>query len=134
MNYNKVMLGGRLTREPELRRIPSGTAVLDLGLAVNRVTTRDGVKHEETCFVDLVAWERQAETIAKYLHKGDPIFVEGRLQLDTWTDKGGAKRNRLRVVVERFEFVGGRTGDATPSRAPVAGEESLPPADETIPF
>ena len=111
-NLNKVMLMGRLTRDPELRYTPQGTAVTDLGIAVNRVRGgRDGgERQEETTFVDVTAWMRQAEVICEYLHKGDPIFIEGRLTLDTWESREGEKRSKLKVVLESFQFIGGRQG------------------------
>jgi single-strand DNA-binding protein len=103
---NKVMLIGNLTREPELRYTPSGTAVADLGMAVNREwTDRDGEKRSETCFVDVVAWRRQAEICDKFLTKGSLVYVEGRLQLDTWETPQGEKRSRYRVVAERVQFL-----------------------------
>ena len=108
-SLNRVFLIGNLTRDPELRYIPSGTAVTDIGLAVNRNWTgQDGQKHEEATFVDITLWARQAEIASEYLHKGDPVFIEGRLQLDQWTDKEGQKRSRLRVVGERMQFLSSR--------------------------
>jgi single-strand DNA-binding protein len=106
MNLNKVFLSGRLTRDPQLRYTPSGSAVADVGLAVNRnFTDASGQRREETCFVDVVLWKRQAETCAKYLRKGSPIFVEGRLNFDSWQTNDGQRRSRLRVVAENFQFM-----------------------------
>lgn len=109
-SYNKVILLGNLTRDPEVRVTPGGMSICKFGLAVNRnYTTKDGEKREETTFVDIDAFGRQAEVIAKYLGKGRSIFVEGRLRLDQWDDKGsGEKRSKLGVVLENFQFVGGR--------------------------
>ena len=107
-NFNKVMLMGNLTRDPQLSYLPSQTAVVDFGLAVNRQWTgQDGSKREETCFVDCRAFGKPAETINKYMTKGRPIFVEGRLTYDTWTAQDGSKKSRLRVTVENFQFLGG---------------------------
>ncbi|MBP8303565.1 MAG: single-stranded DNA-binding protein [Phycisphaerae bacterium] len=107
-NFNKVLLMGNLTRDPELSYLPSQTAVADFGLAVNRQWTgQDGAKREETCFVDCRAFGKPAETIKKYLAKGRPVFVEGRLTYDTWTGQDGVKKSRLRVTVENFQFLGG---------------------------
>ncbi len=107
-SYNKVMLIGNLTRDPEVRYTPKGSAVCDIGLAVNRVYTSDsGEKVEEVTFVDVVLWSKMAELAGKYLHKGRPVFIEGRLQMDSWEDKQtGQKRTRLRVVGEQMQFLG----------------------------
>jgi single-strand DNA-binding protein len=106
-SFNKVILAGNLTRDPELRYTPKGTAVGRIGLAINR-TWRDeaGQQKEEVTFVDVDAWGKQAETINQYLKKGRPILVEGRLKLDSWDDKQtGQKRHQLRVVMETFQFL-----------------------------
>lgn len=109
-NYNKVILMGNLTRDPEVRYTSSGTAIAKLGIAVNRYwSNKDGQKQEETTFVDVDAFGRQAETIGQYLKKGRPIMVEGRLKLDQWDDKQtGQKRSKLGVVLDRFEFIDSR--------------------------
>ncbi len=111
-SYNKVLLMGNLTRDVELRAIGSGQSVAKIGLAVNRnFTTASGEKREEVTFVDCEAWGKQAEVMAKYLSKGRPVFIEGRLKLDQWEDKEGNKQSKLRVVVEGFQFVdSGRGG------------------------
>ena len=111
-NLNKVMLMGTLTRDPEVRYTPKGTAVAELGLAINRVfTAENGEKREETTFVDVTFWGRTAEIAAEYLKKGRPVFIEGRLQLDSWEDKQtGQKRNKLKVVGENMQFLGSRGG------------------------
>lgn len=110
-NYNKVFLMGNLTRDVELRTIPSGQQVAQLGLAINRrYRTKDGEDREETTFVDCEAWGRQAEVIHQYMSKGKPIFIEGRLKLDSWEDKDGKKQSKLRVVVDDFQFLGSREG------------------------
>src|ERR1700740_1539216 len=123
-SFNKVILLGNLTRDPEVRYTPKGSAVCDLGIAVNRVYTTDsGDKREEVTYVDVVLWARLAEIAGEYLKKGRPVFIEGRLQLDTWGDKQtGQKRSKLRVVGETMQLLGGR-----PPGAPAAaegGEES----------
>ncbi|GAA5123149.1 single-stranded DNA-binding protein [Luteolibacter yonseiensis] len=110
-NLNKVMLIGNLTRDPELRHTPKGTAVAELGLAINRVWNNDqGQKQEETTFVDVTLWGRQAELAQQYLGKGRSVYIEGRLQLDTWDDKEtGKKRSKLRIVGEVMQFLGSNT-------------------------
>jgi single-strand DNA-binding protein len=122
-NLNRVLLIGNLTRDPEVRYTPKGTAVTEIGLAVNRVYSgEDGEKKEETTFVDVTLWARQAEIAGQYLRKGRPVFIEGRLQLDTWDDKQtGQKRSRLRVVAENLQLLGSRQdgeGSSSPSSAP----------------
>ncbi len=111
-NFNKVFLMGNITRDIELKSTQGGQQVATVGLAVNRSwSTPDGERREETTFVDCEAWGRTAETIAKYLSKGKPIFIEGRLKLDTWQDKdSGQNRSRLKVVVEGFQFVDSKGG------------------------
>ncbi|MCB1091405.1 MAG: single-stranded DNA-binding protein, partial [Verrucomicrobiae bacterium] len=109
-SLNKVMIIGNLTRDPEVRYTPKGTAVTDIGLAVNRnYTTDTGEKREETTFVDVTLWGRQAEIAGQYMKKGRPVYIEGRLQMDTWQDKQtGQNRSRLKVVGDAFQFLGGR--------------------------
>ncbi|MHC4645776.1 MAG: single-stranded DNA-binding protein [Planctomycetota bacterium] len=110
-NFNKVLLIGNLTRDPQLSYTPNQTAVVDFGLAVNRRWTgQDGNQREETCFVDCRSFGRQAETINKYLTKGRPVFVEGRLTFDSWTGQDGTRKSRHRVTVENFQFLGGGGG------------------------
>ncbi|MDA7868021.1 single-stranded DNA-binding protein [Akkermansiaceae bacterium] len=108
-NVNKVMLLGNITRDLEVRYTPKGTAVCDLGMAVNRIRTGDnGERIEEVTYVDVTLWGRQAELAGQYLSKGRSVFIEGRLQLDQWDDKQtGQKRSRLRVVGENMQFIGG---------------------------
>ncbi len=116
-NFNKVMLMGNLTRDPELRYTPSGTPVCEFGLATNRTyTTRDGEQREEPCFVDITMWGRRGVVISEYFTKGDPIFVEGRLQYDSWETPDGSRRSKLRVVAENFEFLGSTSGGGGASR------------------
>ena len=106
-SFNKVVLMGNLTRDVEMSYLPSQTPVSEFGLAMNRKWTgTDGQKKEEVCFVDCRSYGKQAETLAQYLHKGDPLLVEGRLTYDQWEDKSGGKRSKLRVTVERFTFLG----------------------------
>lgn len=109
-SLNKVILMGNVTRDLDLRYTPNGAAVCDMGLAINRrIASNDGHEREETTFVDIVIWNKQAESCSRYLRKGSQCLVEGRLQLDTWDDKEtGQKRSRLRVVAERVQFLGGR--------------------------
>lgn len=148
-NYNKVILVGNLTRDPQMSYLPSQTAVVEFGLAVNRrYKSQDGQQRDETCFIDCRAYGKQAETLNQYMSKGRPILVEGRLQFDTWEGKDGVKRNKHRVIVERFQFLGqpagGRARSASterPSGPPEgSGDDSGEPAppeadrDDNIPF
>lgn len=111
-NLNKVMLIGNLTRDPEIKYTPKGTAVADIGLAVNRIySSESGEKREEVTFIDVTLWGRTAEIAGEYLKKGRPVFIEGRLQLDTWDDKQtGQKRSKLKVVGEGLQLLGSRDG------------------------
>ncbi len=105
-NYNKVILIGNLTRDPQLSYTPSQTAVVELSLAVNRKWKgQDGQAREETCFIDVTAFSRQAETLNQYMSKGRPILVEGRLQFQQWTAQDGTKRSKHRVTVQNFQFL-----------------------------
>jgi single-strand DNA-binding protein len=152
-SFNKVILLGNLTRDPEVRYTPKGTAVTELGMAVNRVyTAENGEKREETTFVDVTLWGRTAEIAGEYLKKGRPVLIEGRLQLDTWDDKqSGQKRSKLKVVGEGLQLIGGRPGgggggggDEEGSGAPRSSNfsKSAPPPkaapsapdDDEIPF
>ena len=111
-SVNKVILVGNCTRDPEIRYTPKGTAVTDLGLAMNRHYSSDGgEKREETTFVDVTLWGRQAEIAGEYLKKGRPVYIEGRLQMDSWEDKNsGQKRSKLKVVGEQMQLLGSRDG------------------------
>jgi single-strand DNA-binding protein len=122
-SFNKVILLGNLTRDPEVRYTPKGSAVCDLGIAVNRQYTLDsGEKREEVTYVDVVLWARLAEIAGEYLRKGRPVFIEGRLQLDTWDDKqSGQKRSKLRVIGETMQLLGSRPSGA--GAPPEAGDE-----------
>src|SRR3954447_10911051 len=113
-SYNKVILVGNLTRDPEMRYTPKGMAIAKLGLAINRKWTNEaGEQKEEVTFVDVDAFGRQAETIGQYLKKGRPILIEGRLRLDQWDDKQtGQKKSRLGVVLDSFQFLDSGRGDA----------------------
>ena len=135
-NYNKVMLMGNLTRDPQLSYLPSQTPVVDFGLAVNRSWTgKDGQKKEDTCFIDCRAFGKPAETINKYLTKGRPIFVEGRLDFDTWTGQDGSKKSKHRVTVENFQFLGrAGGGSGEQGRNSSAMDSPPPPTDDDIPF
>ena len=127
-NFNRVFLIGNLTRDPELRYTPQGTAVANLRLAVNRKfrskTTQE--LKEETCFITAVVWNRQAETCNQYLHKGSAIFVEGRLQYRSWEDAGGQKRSVIEVRAERVQFLG-----PPPAKSAAAPEPIPAPAEES---
>jgi single-strand DNA-binding protein len=106
-NFNKVLLMGNLTRDPDVRTTPSGVKIAKLGLAVNRrFRTRDDETREETTFVDIDAFGNQAEIIERYCQKGSPLFIEGRLRLDQWESNTGEKRSKLTVVMENFQFLG----------------------------
>jgi single-strand DNA-binding protein len=155
-NLNKVMLIGNLTRDPELRVTPKGTAICQFSLAVNRkFKDESGGEREEVTYIDIEAWSKQGETIAKYCTKGRPLFVEGRLRLDQWEDKNTKeKRSRMKVVLENFQFLGGGRADgaapagsesgeapryASPApRSPGAAKPAAPAAqeniDEDVPF
>jgi single-strand DNA-binding protein len=154
-SYNKVLLLGNLTRDPELRYTPTQTPVVEFGLATNRRWTgQDGQQREETCFVDCNMFGKRAEALNKYLKKGNPVFVEGRLTYDSWQAQDGTKRSKLRVTIEDFQFIpsgqrsggggagGGGTGGGGGYHGPAdggAGPEAHPddsysaPADD-IPF
>jgi len=131
---NKVFLIGNLTRDPELRVTPKGTAICQFGLAVNRqFKDESGATRDETTFIDIEAWGKQGELVAKYLAKGSPAMVEGRLKLDQWEDKqSGQKRNKLKVVLDNVQFLStrgvGGVGSA-PGAAPSPGDDG----DQTSP-
>ena len=136
-NLNRVFLIGNLTRTPELRYTPSGTAVADLRLAVNRnYTTQGGEKREETCFLTVVVWGKQAESCGEYLDKGSPIMVEGRLQTRDWETKDGQKRSVVEVVAERVQFMGRSKSAAAsaPGGVPEPVEAGAGEADDEVPF
>jgi single-strand DNA-binding protein len=151
-SFNKVILLGNLTRDPEVRYTPKGSAVCDLGMAVNRQYTLDnGEKREEVTYVDIVLWARLAEIAGEYLKKGRPVFIEGRLQLDTWDDKqSGQKRSKLRVIGETMQLLGSRPsgggggggGGADEQPVSQSAKPSAPPKptapaepdDDEIPF
>jgi len=135
-NYNKVLLMGHLTRDPQLSYLPSQTAVVDFGLAVNRKwKSKGGEDKEEICFVDCQAFGRTGENINKYLTKGKPLFIEGRLTFNSWTAQDGTKRSKHKITVESFQFVGdtGTTPDrgGQPNRDYVGDD---PPPDDDFPF
>ena len=156
-NLNRVMLMGNLTRDPELRYLPSNTPVVNVGLAINRKwKNQQGESQEETTYVDCEAFGRSAEVINQYLRKGRPVFLEGRLRLDQWQDREGQNRSKLKVVIENFQFVDSRgggdmqdggmvshSGHATSSQAvpqpaalPASGgaEAHQPMGEDDIPF
>ena len=133
-SLNKVLLMGNLTRDPEVRTLASGTAVCNFGMAINRnFTDREGNRREETTFVDVESFGKQAETISKYMKKGSGIFIEGRLKLDQWETPAGEKRSKLRITLENFQFVGG--GDGAPSSGSGSESSNLtssPPSDKPV--
>lgn len=137
-NVNKVILIGNLTRDPEVRHTPKGTAVGDIALAINRAyTAENGEKREDTTYVDVTLWGRTAEIAQQYLRKGRPVYIEGRLQMDTWEDKStGQKRSKLKVVAEALQLLGGRgegeSGAGGAARRPDEGynDDRPPPRSE----
>ncbi len=156
-SYNKVLLMGNLTRDPEMKYLPSGTAVANFGIAMSEKYTdkQSGEQRENVCFVDVEAWDRQAEIVNEYFSKGSPIFIEGALKFDSWETPEGEKRNKLKVRLLRFQFIGGKqdggeanggytqatTPDTTPmqgqsdqSSTPSAGESDTSSTDDDIPF
>jgi len=145
-NYNRVILAGNLTRDPQLTVLPSNTPVCEFGLAVNRRWRgQDGQDRDETCFVDCRLYGAQAETFNQYMSKGRSALVEGRLRLDQWETQDGQKRSKLSVVVERFQFLGSgrgsssgpaQQGDRGAAKPSPSSQEELPPpgGDDDIPF
>ena len=134
-SLNKVLLIGNLTRPPELRYTPSGTAVADVRLAVNRnYTTQGGEKRDEVCFLTVVVWGKQAESCGEYLDKGSQIFVEGRLQTRDWEGKDGQKRTVTEVVAERVQFMSRAKATAPAAAAAPAAFAEEAPADDDVPF
>src|SRR5580693_4113576 len=146
-SFNRVIIAGNLTRDPELRYTPKGTAVVGISLAVNRTwKSESGESKEEVSFIEVEAWGRQAEVIAQYMRKGRPLLVEGRLKQDTWEDKNThQKQSKLKVVLESFSFIdsgnrGGNEGGAPPPRSPSAAvppaesPDAEPPQDDDVPF
>lgn len=147
-SYNKVILMGNLTRDPELKYLPSGTAVANFGLAMNETYTdrQTGEKREEACFVEIETWGRQAEIVNEYFQKGRPILLEGSLKFDSWEADDGTKRSRLKVRAFRFQFIGGpQDGDgssaydqaspgAVPASPEFSGEQGPSTTDDDIPF
>src|SRR4029453_3966886 len=138
-NLNKVLVMGNLTRDPEVRYTPKGTAVTELGIAVNRIYTgENGEKREEVTFVDVTVWGRTAENVGEYLRKGRPPFIRGRLRVVSWEDKqSGQKRNKLKVVADNVQFLGSRgsggvgggqeEGDEAPRSGTGGGARNAPP-------
>ena len=131
-SYNHVVLVGNLTRDPELRYTPGGTAVCDFTVAVNeKWTSKDGEKKESVSFIDCTVWQKDAEIFAKYMKKGRPVLVDGKLKQETWTDeKTDQKRSRIKVQVQNFQFLGSKDGGGKPS----VDEEDGGPPPEDIPF
>lgn len=108
MNFNVVILGGRLTRNVELKYLPNQTAIAEFGMAVNKKYVSNGEKKEKACFVDLTCFGPRAEVLNKYVSKGDELLVRGELSFESWQSKDGTKRSKLKVTIENFEFVGGK--------------------------
>ncbi len=124
LRMNRVMLVGNLTRDPVLRKTPAGVSCADMTVAANEnYTGKDGKAQEAVCFVDVVAWEKQAEACGEFLKKGAPVFVEGKLQLEQWEDKEGQKRSKIKVRADRVQFMGRPGGAARPEEAPRARRE-----------
>jgi len=134
-SFNKVILVGNLTRDPELRYTPKGTAIAKIGVAVNRVWTNEaGERKEEVTFVDVDVFGRTAENVGQYMRKGRPILIEGRLRLDQWDDKQtGQKKSRLGVVAETVQFLGSASGGGEGSGASEAPRRSAPPSAPAAP-
>jgi len=133
-NVNKVILLGNLTRNPEIKQTPKGLAVADFGLAVNRTHTTDaGEKREEVTFIDITVWGKTAELARQYLTKGRQVYIEGRLQLDSWEDKQtGQKRSKLRVVGESIQFLGARQ-EGQPARTQTGGRPTQVRSENSAP-
>lgn len=138
-SFNRVILVGNLTRDPEVRYTPNGTAVCDIGLAVNeRRKSATGEWVEEVVYVDVTLWGRTAEVAGEYLTKGAPVLIEGRLRLDTW-EKEGEKRSKLRVVADRMQMLGSRqANNSAAAKGPAVGPPTPPPddfpVDDEVPF
>jgi single-strand DNA-binding protein len=135
-SFNKVILAGNLTKDPELRYSPKGTAICKIGLAVNRKwKSESGETKEEVTFVDVDAFGRQAEVLAQYLRKGRSVLVEGRLKLDQWEDKqSGQKRSRLGVALESFSFIGGSEKASSEPKSETANDAPDDGDDQSVPF
>ena len=145
-SFNKVILAGNLTRDPELKYTPKGTAITRIGLAIKRTwADESGQKKEEVSFIDIEAWGKQGEVIAQYMRKGRPLLVEGRLKMDSWDDKAtGRKMSKLKVVLESFSFIdskraendspppGPKSATPAPASEPIAGDG--PPEGDDVPF
>jgi len=133
-NFNKVILAGNITRDPQVRYTPNGTAVTDFGIAVNRHWKGpDGEMKEDVCFIDVQAWSRAGEVITEYKHKGDPILIEGRLQMQSWQGQDGQKRTKHVVVVESFQFLERRQAGDQPSGQQPRPPRQVPPPSQPQP-
>jgi len=131
-NLNKVLLIGNLTKDPELRYTPQGTAVANLRMAINRrFRNKNQEMKDEVCFITVVTWDKQAETCNQYLHKGSPLFVEGRLQSRSWEDNAGQKRNVVEVRAERIQFLGAGGGQAKTGAGGQITEDAIPEGQTT---
>ena len=136
-SYNKVIMIGRLTRDPEAKIVSGDNAVCKWSMAVNeKFRTKSGEERENVCFVDCVAWRRAGEIVAQYVHKGEPLFIDGKMRQDVWEDKDGNKRSKLYVEVDRVQLLGGKSDAA---QAPAAAPQSAPltssdDPDDKMPF
>ena len=141
-SFNKVILLGNLTRDPEMRYTPSGTPVASFGLAVNRRYRQGDEQKEEVCFVDISAFARSAEIVGQYLSKGSPVLIEGRLHFRSWEDQSGQRRSKLDVVAERVNLMpragqdggGSRQSAGAGAPPPYRDDDIPPPQDDDIPF
>ena len=123
-SFNRVILMGNLTRDPELKHTAGGTSLAKFGIATNETYTSQGEKKQRTTFVDVVAWGRTGEVINQYLKKGSPIFLEGRLEFSSWKDNAtGQNRSKLEVVVDKFQFLGGTKSEGDARPAPAGGDK-----------
>lgn len=135
VSINKVIIAGHLTRKPEVRPIGNDKSVTSFGIAINeRYTAKDGEKRENVTFIDVEAWNKTGELVAQYLDKGSACFIEGKLKLDSWEDKDGQKRTKLKVVAESVQFLsGGKRSDGAPADEPLPSENAAPPAKPRLP-
>jgi single-strand DNA-binding protein len=136
-SFNKILLMGHLTRDPQLSYTPNQTAVVDFGIATNRkFKKQDGSTGKEVCFVNCTSFGKSAETLNKYVSKGSPLFIEGRLKFDSWTAQDGTKRNKLNVIVEAFQFLpsGNNQSQSQDGGANPEYDEEYQPPNDAIPF
>ena len=136
-SYNKIIMIGNLTRDPQLSYLPSNTPVCEIGLAVNhKWKSQDGNTNEKVCFIDCKSFGKQAETLNQHVNKGDPLMIEGRLEFDQWEAQDGQKRSKHRVFIERFTFMGGQKENqqsTPPPQAPAPPQAPQPPQQQSPP-